>query len=342
MESSLYLAFITGLTSGGVSCLAVQGGLLTSALSSQKNSQNIPEVPHQSNWKFVATFLATKLLAYTIVGGLLGALGSFFTISLHAQGYLQILVGIFMIVTVARILDLHPFFRRFVIAPPRFMYRRMRLLSQDSSNLTTAALLGLCTVFLPCGITQLMMAGAVASGSFVTGSLLLFAFTLGTSPVFFLLGTVSSQLLKRPVFTHIASLVVLFFGVTSLNGGLTLVGFPYTLTNLYTAATTDIGTKVASAQAEVKNGKQELTLTVSSHAYTPSATVLKAGIPVKLSIKTDNAQGCIRAFTIPSLNMTKLLPETGEETMEFTPQTPGKLAFSCNMGMYSGEFDVIL
>jgi hypothetical protein len=31
--NNIWFAFITGLTAGGISCLAVQGGLLASALS---------------------------------------------------------------------------------------------------------------------------------------------------------------------------------------------------------------------------------------------------------------------------------------------------------------------
>ena len=35
MENAIIVAFITGLTTGGLSCLAVQGGLLASSLAHQ-------------------------------------------------------------------------------------------------------------------------------------------------------------------------------------------------------------------------------------------------------------------------------------------------------------------
>jgi hypothetical protein len=41
----------------------------------------------------------------------------------------------------------------------------------------------------------------------------------------------------------------------------------------------------------VKNGKQVIQMLVSSHAYEPDITTLKAGVPVTLNLRTDHAQG---------------------------------------------------
>lgn len=340
--NSLWLAFLTGLTTGGLSCIAVQGGLLTSALAvEEQEALNIPTTSSfRKHWKFISSFLLTKIISYTILGAILGAAGSVLNFSLQAQGVLQICVGLFMLATAGRLLNLHPVFRYFVIAPPKFIYKFLRKFSKED-HWITPAVLGFFTIFLPCGVTQMMMAGAIATAHPITGALLLGAFTLGTSPVFFLLGMAAGQLMSRPIFSYIAVAIILYFGVTSLNGGLVLAGSPYTLQNFYKAATTNI-TRSSNTQVVMKDGKQEVTMMVSTHAYEPNITGLKVGVPVRLRLKTDNVQGCIRAFTIPSLNVTKILPETGEDTVEFTPTKPGKLTYSCNMGMYSGEFDVSL
>jgi len=342
--NSLWLAFITGLTTGGLSCIAVQGGLLTSALAAEgQEALSDPSMSSfRKHWVFILAFLTVKVLSYTLLGAILGALGGVFQFSLFAQGILQIVVGLFMLATAARLLNIHPIFRYFVITPPKFVYKFLRRFSKEG-HLITPAILGFFTIFMPCGVTQMMMAGAVATGNPIMGALLMGAFTLGTSPIFFLLGMAAGQLLSKPIFSYIAVAVIVYFGITSVNGGITLTGSPYTIENFMKAATlTYSSQKTENSAVAIKNGKQVVQMLVSSYAYEPDVTTLKAGIPVTLNLRTDHAQGCIRAFTIPSMNLTKVLPETGEETLEFTPTKPGKLSYSCNMGMYTGSFDVVL
>jgi len=171
--NQVWLAFITGLTTGGISCFAVQGGLLASSLTNQKERQKF----------LIITFLTSKLVAYLLLGVALGILGSSLVISPKLQGLMQILAGIFMLATVGKLLDLHPVFRQFVITPPKQIFRILRKTS-ISENAFAPAFLGFLTVLIPCGITQSMMLLSVASGSPFYGSLILGAFVLGTSPVF--------------------------------------------------------------------------------------------------------------------------------------------------------------
>src|SRR3989337_4236476 len=138
------LAFITGLTTGGVSCFAIQGGLLASSLSNQQKD-------NQKN--SVICFLSSKLVAYSILGIILGALGSTLVISPKIQGLMQIFAGLFMLATVGRLLELHPVFRRFSIQPPKFIFRFLRKTSKDGDAFSPI-LLGFLTVLIPCGITQ--------------------------------------------------------------------------------------------------------------------------------------------------------------------------------------------
>jgi plastocyanin domain-containing protein len=41
------------------------------------------------------------------------------------------------------------------------------------------------------------------------------------------------------------------------------------------------------------------------------------------------------------MNIKKLLPINGKEVITFTPTKTGILPFSCAMGMYTGQFEVI-
>src|SRR3989344_8256769 len=153
--NELFLAFLTGLTTGGLSCLAVQGGLLASSVSSSfhEDSGVGQPISLRSHWKHIALFLFTKLFAYTVLGFLLGFIGSTLVLSPKVLGVMQIAAGVVMIATALRIANVHPIFRYLVIEPPRWAYRAMRRVSRDGSGLAPA-LLGFLTVFMPCGITQ--------------------------------------------------------------------------------------------------------------------------------------------------------------------------------------------
>src|SRR5678815_4947338 len=95
--SQLVVAFVTGLTTGGLSCLAVQGGLLASSLAHQIEQDFVEQAAHaerkkqrgkknqpvqHSNSAFpIFLFLVAKIVAYTFLGALLGLVGSYLTLS---------------------------------------------------------------------------------------------------------------------------------------------------------------------------------------------------------------------------------------------------------------------
>lgn len=277
-----------------------------------------------------------------MLGAVLGVFGSVFQMSLQTQALLQIILGVFMLATVGNLLQLHPIFRYAVLQPPKALFRIFRPVSKTNQDVVTPIVLGFGTIFIPCGVTQLMMAAAVATGSPLVGAGMMAAFALGSSPLFFTLGFATVKLLTHKALVIIPAFIIGYFGITSIDAGLTLLDSPYTLKNYYTALTKEVTFGVVSAVAPEKNGKQEIVMSVSATHYTTNYSTIKVGVPVHLTINTNNAQGCIRAFTIPSMNLTKILPETGTETLEFTPIKTGKLSYSCNMGMYTGEFDVVM
>ena len=332
--NNILLAFITGLTTGGVSCFAVQGGLLTSAMSQKDKSQ--------SDLPYVSMFLVAKIFAYTLLGFGLGFIGSSLTITSQVQGWLQIFAGIFMIVTALRLLDVHPIFRRFVINPPKSIYRFVKNQSKAQAFFAPA-LLGFLTVLIPCGITQGMMVLAVASGKPLIAAGIMFGFILGTSPVFLVIGVLSSKLLEKKAFLYIASGAIIFLGILSINTGQVLRGSVHNFQNYMkvlgqTTQSSDKDEKLASFDSE---GKQEVTINVASTGYKSSVSSIKAGVPVRLTLVTNNTQGCSRAFNIPAMSISKVLPATGVETVEFTPTKTGLLSYTCSMGMYTGTFNVI-
>ena len=340
--SNIWLAFITGLTSGGISCMAVQGGLLASSIAQQKEY----EETSRGNWKFVSLFLTAKIITYTLLGFILGYVGSFIVFTPKTQGVLQLLIGIFLVGTAGYLLNIHPLFRYFAIKPPKFAYKLAKS-EGKKNNFLAPVILGSLTVFMPCGVTQAMMAVALATGSPLLASAIMFAFTLGTSPVFFAFGMFAAQLFKKKLYSYIGASLIFIFGILALNSSMTLFGSPHTLKNYYAQASSifdgegEESSKIEASAGKMKQGKQEVTITVNNNGYETNVTQLKVNIPVKLTLETRNTRSCARAFVIPSLNISKVLPESGETMIEFTPTKKGRLTFSCSMGMYSGYWEII-
>lgn len=333
--SGLWLAFLTGLTTGGISCMAVQGGLLASSISTITDKNN--------KFAHVGIFLVAKIIAYTLLGALLGFIGARFIISPTLQGWFQVFVGLFMLATAGRLLNLHPIFRYFVIQPPKSVYRLMKSQSKVQ-GFFTPAILGFLTILIPCGVTQAMMVIAVGTGSALSGALTMFAFTIGTSPVFFTLGVAASHLMKRRAFNYAAAFTIAILGILSVNTGQVLRGSPHTIQNYHIALLSLFGQNATASSSEVAgvtNGLQEVKVSVTSGGYSTSVNTLKAGVPVKMTLVTNNTQGCARAFNIPSLGISKVLPQTGTEVIEFTPTKTGQLTMTCSMGMYTKTLNVI-
>lgn len=323
----IWLALVTGLTTGGISCLAVQGGLLASSLDSK------------NKLKGVLAFLVSKMTTYTLLGVALGAIGATLIVSPKILGWMQILAGLFMIATAARLLNVHPIFRHFVIEPPKFIFRILRK-EANSQSLFAPAILGFMTILIPCGVTQAMMILAVSTGNALIGAGIMFAFTLGTSPIFLTIGVAAAEMLKRRWFSVVAALTILVLGIMSINSGQILRGSVHTLQNYWKAAfETKAGSNLAFPPLD-EEGNQLVTIDVASGGYRSNFKKLKAGVPVKLTLKTNNTLGCSRSFVIPGYNINKILPQTGQEIVQFTPYRQGSLTYTCSMGMYTGQFVV--
>lgn len=334
---NLWLIFLTGLTTGGFTCLALQGGLLAVAIAAQRGDQD-------QSWKSTllptSIFIVSKVGAYILLGFFLGWLGSMFTLSITTQMLVQFMVGIFMIVTALRMLDVHPIFRRFVLTPPKSVFKFMRG-NAKSGSFFSPLVLGIATVFLPCGTTQAIELQAIGTGNPFLGATTMFAFTLGTAPLFFVIGSIAtrfSQSMERYVYP-IAATLVLFLGIMAIDNGLTLAASPFTLKEFVNTATG------ANAQtlgvAAVTGQSQTATITAYATGYEPQKMTLKSGIPTKLSLVTNRTQGCSRAIAFPTLGIQKVLPETGTTEIDLPALAKGRVPFSCSMGMYSGTIEVI-
>lgn len=403
--ANLGVVFLTGLTSGGLSCLAVQGGLLASSVAAQaeddllgnigtkkgdheRGAQYLFELQELNDQKSsnkhykkalvklrhkypkleveaqadapkkhiaqpITLFLGAKLVAYTILGGLLGALGSVLQLTPYMRAGLQIAIGIFMLGTALRMLNVHPIFRYFSIEPPKSVTRYIRRKAKNSKGqFVTPLFLGALTVLIPCGVTTAIMALAVGSGSPVAGALIMAAFVIGTSPVFFGLFYFATKLGEKleAKFLKLAGAVILFLALLSIEGGLNLAGSSISFAALQQSLAAkgpsqeqtqaQSATSPTSSQA-TRSGQSADTDTInmgaSYQAYSPAVMQAKAGQPYKLVINSQQNTGCGRAFVIPSLGMQQTLPVDGETTISLPAQKPGTMRLTCAMGMYHAQ-----
>jgi hypothetical protein len=206
----------------------------------------------------------------------------------------------------------------------------------------TPLFLGALTIFIPCGITQAMMATALGTGSAAMGAALMFAFTLGTSPVFFVVAYLTTELGSKleKFFMRFVAVVVLILGLITLNGGLNLMGSPLSFENMtrgFSPASSESAPVVESApQADVP--ANEIVLNVQNGGYFPANLSAPADTDLTLNLITDETFSCARDFVIPDLNYYQLLPETGTMQVKIPAQPKGsKLFFTCSMGMYTGQ-----
>lgn len=334
---NLWTIFLTGLLAGGLSCLAVQGGLLAATIAQREEEELKEKTKKTGNALPILAFLIAKLIAYTFLGFLLGWLGSIFQLSITAQIIMQLAVVIFMLGTALSILNVHPIFRYFVIQPPKSLTRLVRNQSK-SKSIFAPALLGAFTVFIPCGITQAMMALAIGSGSPFLGAAILFAFVLGTSPLFFILGYFATRLgeTMNQRFMKVAAIALILLAVFNLNNILALSGSKWTLNSLFQQSNT---TKTVSSDTKPS---QDVMIDIKPSGYTPNQITVKAGTTVSFKIKNDGTYTCASAFTIPSYNLQKVVQAGNTEIFALKmPDEPTQIPFSCSMGMYRGVINVI-
>ncbi|PKO12655.1 MAG: hypothetical protein CVU39_22770 [Chloroflexi bacterium HGW-Chloroflexi-10] len=354
MDPSIWMAFITGLTAGGLSCMAVQGGLVTSSLASQIENDMALKTPKKQSKRSpklvqpILLFLAAKLVAYSLLGLLLGALGSLFALTPLMRGILQIAIAIFMLGNALRMLNVHPFFRFFSFEPPAGLRRWIRRTSKTQDAWFSPLFLGVLAVLIPCGVTQSIMALAVSSGNPWQGMVLMFAFTLGASPVFFALTYLATRLgsMLERYFTRFVAVVLLAFGLISMDAGLTLSGFPYTVTQWVNRTNGQRAELLRFNQLEQPGVYQatalpvvsaDVNIHVKNDGYYPYQSFAPAGEAIRLHLITNETRSCSRAFVIPDLGLQVLLDANGEKVVEVPAQKAGTtLNYACSMGMYTG------
>ncbi len=319
--------FVIGLLTS-LHCIAMCGGINLSVCVRYNEAAGDSKL---SRLKPSLLYNMGRIVSYTILGGLVGALGSVISFSGTAKGIIAVISGIFMIIMGMNMLNIFPWLRKINPRLPKVLGRKVHGSAGGKGPLYVGLLNGL----MPCGPLQAMQLYALGTGSFAAGALSMFLFSLGTVPLMFGFGAVSSMLSGK--FTHkmlkVSAALVMILGIVMMNRGLNLSGVDF-IGGVVRAST------VSTNVAKIENGVQVVTTHLESGRYTP-ITVQK-GIPVKWNIKVaeGDLNGCNNPVTIPKYELQKKL-SVGDNIIEFTPEEAGNFVYTCWMGMISSNIKVV-
>lgn len=174
---------------------------------------------NRGGWRAMVGYQFSRLLAYSLVGGVLGAVGGQ-AAAIFSSSTVRVLPWAFAILFL-----LFAFRLEKRIPQPRFLARwffRWRLAAMKPTAFGAA--LGFLTPLIPCGPLYLVFGVALMAGSFVNGAVMMASFAAGTIPLFFLVQTqfarlpVSPRLFQRVQqgLALISALLLIWRGV---NGG---------------------------------------------------------------------------------------------------------------------------
>ncbi len=317
------LLFVVGLLTS-LHCIAMCGGINISQCVSQAPAGDA-QAPQFAKFKPSLLYNGGRVLSYTIVGGLAGALGSAVSFSGPAKGIVAIVSGLLMVVIGINMLNLFPGLRRFNISLPKFLGKKI-----SDGGTHGPFLVGLLNGLMPCGPLQTIQLYALGTGSFLAGAASMFFFSLGTVPLMFGFGLLSSFLSGK--FTHrmlkVSAILVIILGVMMMGRGLSLSGV--------SVAAPGSGGSIATIEGNL----QTVTTVIESGRYAP--IVVQQGIPVRwiIKAKADDLNGCNNPIIVPKYKLEKRLVP-GDNVIEFTPDASGTIAYSCWMGMITSYIKVV-
>ncbi len=198
---------------------------------------------------------AGRVISYTIIGGIVGALGSVFSLYGAGKGIVAIVAGVFMVIIRPNMLNIFPSLRRFTPRMPQIFAATINEKKQSNSPFYV----GILNELMPCGSLQAMQLYALSTRDPVKGALAMMAFSLGTVPQMFGLGALSSILTKK--FTGrmmtASAILAMILGVFMFSNGMSLSGHQLSIPFLGFSQSEE---KESEATAEIIDGLQDATI----------------------------------------------------------------------------------
>jgi sulfite exporter TauE/SafE/plastocyanin domain-containing protein/copper chaperone CopZ len=328
-NASYLVLFIVGVFTS-LHCVGMCGGIMLSQSITAENKSKFQSL------KPAIFYNLGRVISYTILGGIVGAIGSVFSLTLSMKAGFQVLAGIFMIIMGLNMAG-YSLFRKFNIKLP------WSFCSLKKSG-KTPFVVGILNGLMPCGPLQTMQLYALGTGSAVLGATSMFIFALGTVPLMLGFGAISGLLSKDNTkqLVKFGGILIVVLGLIMGNRGLALAGINISpMALMHKAANQPDSSQVSGEipKAIVENGVQVITMTATARGYTPSVLYVQKNMPVKWIIKGEQLTSCNSSIVIPSLNIERKL-EAGETIINFDAGDKD-INYSCWMGMIGGVIKVV-
>jgi len=251
--------------------------------------------------------------------------GTLFTYNVTVTAVFTIIISLLVALMGLQMLDLK-WLQRFRIKPPKFFTEY----TGDQKNFKgkyMPLVIGAATFFLPCGFTIVAQTNALATGSFVKGSLMLLSFALGTLPMLALVSFSSIKLFSNhkfsQLFSYTAGILVFFFSMYTINSQLNVLGAPR-----FTSG------KTANVERVKQVGDyQILEMYAQGFEYFPKYSELEAGKPAKVKFYNEGAYGCATSIVSRGLFKGAIHIDEGYNEFEINTDIPGTYKLTCSMGM---------
>lgn len=327
--ASYLVLFIVGVLTS-IHCVGMCGGIMLSQTVNKDESVN----NKLQAVKPALLYNTGRVISYTILGGIIGALGSVLSLTTGMQAAVQIFAALFMIIMGLNMFGFKAF-RRFHVRLPWSVC--------SAKNKSKAPLvIGLLNGFMPCGPLQTMQLFALGTGSPMKGALSMFVFAIGTVPLMLTFGAISGLLSKgyTKQLLKFSGIFIIVLGLIMGRRGLALAGVNLPTPMSVMGSRGVSGSNANVGVAKIENGVQIVNMSAEGRGYSPNVLYIQKGIPVKWVIDGKQITSCNNEIVIPSLKVRKKL-KAGENIAEFTPDKTGDLSFSCWMGMIPGVFKVV-
>ncbi|WP_411679321.1 sulfite exporter TauE/SafE family protein [Clostridium thailandense] len=327
--ATYFILFVVGILTS-IHCVGMCGGIMLSQSLSTKSINKLQAI------KPALLYNAGRVISYTVLGSIVGALGSVLSLSIKAQAALQMFAGLFMIIMGFNMAGFNLFRKLQIKLPWSFC--------SVKNKPKNPFIVGILNGLMPCGPLQTMQLYALGTGSFTKGALSMFIFALGTVPLMLTFGAVSGLLSKgyTKKILKFSGILVVVLGLIMGNRGLSLAGINFVppIASLLPWNNQSLASSGSnSTKAILKDGVQIINMTADANGYVPNVLYVNKGVPVKWIIDGKQITSCNNAIVVPSLNIKKQL-ENGENTIEFTPSDKD-INFSCWMGMIRGVIRVV-
>jgi sulfite exporter TauE/SafE/copper chaperone CopZ len=315
-DTELIMLFVIGLLTS-FHCVAMCGAINLSQTANK-----------HSTIKSTILYNVGRVISYTIIGIIVGAIGSVFSFNPTLKGGIILFTAILMLIMGLNQLNLFPFLKKFTIKMPKSFSKMVNSKKVKSSS---PFIVGLLNGLMPCGPLQTMQIYALSVGSWYLGGLSMFIFALGTVPLMFLVGSLANILKKKfsVKIIYASSIIIMVLSLFMFSNSFNLLGI-----NLFNDNNSYI-TAVYNEEKKLQEVEFDL-----EYKYASIQVAKEIEVEWIINVEEGALNSCNYQFSIKEYNLTITLVN-GKNIIHFTPNKAGTYTYVCLMGMRKANIKVI-